>query len=187
MAEFAPPASKLASTGVPLGPLPRPAELPLDWPIGMVGLWPFGLSTLPSQFLACEGQVLDGRQYPELCARAGLAPGSSITLPDFRDYAPRGVPSGGSVGTTTAGTTPSHTHPISSDGSHVHTNVSGSNRWADDGGGVANIPSGTTFVYRIAAMNSAGAHAHGGSTGSSGSGTDNIPKSRTVYIVIRVR
>lgn len=154
--DFAPAAADLASRGVPLGPLPRPAELPLDWPVGMIGLWPGTSSTLPTSFRVCDGSTLDAREYKKLASNCpGLVSGNTITLPDMNDRYPKGTT--GSPGSTGGSNTNSHTHT-----------------WNNPRTGDANRD-GTTDQF-----------ANQSGTTSGPSDTNNEPAFRTFLFVIRV-
>ena len=139
------------------------------------------LAAAPAGTLLLDGTTKTRAAYPALWswivenglnggAPFGNGDGSTtFTLPDWRGRVPRGVASGGTPGqlvgadsiTLSTAQLPSHSHSISSSGSH---------------GGHQNFPitvqagSGATDVMCGPAV-SAGSHDHGGGTGNTGSGS----------------
>lgn len=139
------------------------------------------LPVAPAGTLLLDGSTKNRGDYPALWAwivENGLNGGApfgngngstTFVLPDWRGRVPRGVTSGGTPGqqvgadsiTLSTAQLPSHTHSISSDGSH---------------GGHQNFPitvqagSGATDVM-CGPATSSGSHSHGGNTGGAGSGS----------------
>lgn len=122
---FAPAASALSGTGVPLGPLPRPAAYPDAIPLGSVLMWPAAEG--PDNWMICNGDPISREEYKELFAVIGTTYGTgdgshTFNLPDMRDRMPvaKGANTGtDSLGETGGGTT--HQHTVDN---HTHTGPS---------------------------------------------------------------
>lgn len=172
-APFALPSSQLPTAGVPLGPKPRPAAIPLDWPVGMVGIWPFPIANLPDNFMELLGQALRADDYPELAARAGVAPGGTITLINFGRRIPIGVHAATAAVDAPGDTTGSW--------DHAHTGGAVSITSGAPGGSPATVVVQAGTGVTVAAN----AHVHA-VTGSSGTTGGANPPVCAVYFVIRV-
>jgi len=142
--------------------------------IGTIILW--GKTTPPTDWLLCNGQSLDTTTYSDLFAVIGYTfggAGANFNVPDLRERFPIGKSVTYPIGDTSGGTIslssdnlPAHIHTITVEGPHTHnikggigggaTQILGIN--ATDGGAL------TTYV-------GTSDHNHGGTTGSTGSGT----------------
>lgn len=126
MSTFAPAASQLSGTGVPLGPLPHPTVMPDAIPLGSMLMWP--ANTGPDNWMVCNGSAISREEYKELFAIIGTTYGTgdgthTFNLPNMTGR----FPAQGSPGVTGGAAT--HAHTVDS---HVHTgaahthNVAGS-------------------------------------------------------------
>lgn len=151
-----------------------------------------GADDAPTGWLIADGTAVSRTTYAGLFAAIGTTFGSgdgstTFNLPDINGRFIGGVdPSAvgftGGAGTVTLSTAnlPSHTHSISSDGSHQHTAV-----YTSAAGGTSSgngIPAHNSTPSGTWTSESSGSHNHGGATGTAGSGTafDILPP----YIVL---
>lgn len=94
-------------------------------PVGAAIAWPSSAS-IPSGFLAANGQTLNRSQYPELAAAYGQT-SATFTLPNLNDHVLKGTTTAANAGTSVPGSTdtttlstgnlPSHTHSLNN---HTH-------------------------------------------------------------------
>ena len=195
----------------------------LTFPIG--GMMPFAGTTAPPGWLICDGTAVSRATYKTLLETIGTAYGvgdgnTTFNLPDLRQRMPLGKAASGTGATmgATGGaidhthTGGSHTHSISSDGSHGHGGNTGTGGTGSTGGASTKHRHGSISVddnndgLRQSVMNYAddtpdhthagpshshsissdGAHTHGGATGSAGTGTTstaNPPFQVVQYII----
>ena len=160
-------------------------------------------SAAPTGWLLCDGSAVSRTTYADLFTALsttyGVGDGSTtFNLPDLRAKMPIGVngtytlASTGGAATVTLSTSqiPSHTHSITSGGSHTHTvNIETETGWTATGGAgqplVDPISGGSTTVAYTTA--SGGSHDHGGATGSAGTGGshENLPPYVALNGIIR--
>lgn len=170
----------------------------------------FGGATAPTGYLMCDGSVASRTTYVNLFNVIGTAYGvgdgsTTFTLPDYRQRYSMGKAASGTGSTlgSTFGTIdhthtgPSHTHTITSGGSHSHTGHTGTPSSgvaiahtttpvnADTNGdgvvtAISGFASGNVIDDGVQThpISSDGAHDHGGVTGSGGTGatsSGNVP------------
>ncbi len=134
---------------------------------GTIAMWANTLASIPSGWQLCDG---------------------SGGTPDLRDRFVYGVSTGENPGTIGGAHTyylstsqlPSHTHTISTDGSHTHRTRLYPGGGSGDGYWTDNIAASKYYDWNWSWFNvtsSDGSHNHGGATGSTGSGStiDNRP------------
>lgn len=167
-------------------------------PIGSIITWPF--TTFDEIYLACTGQAVSRALYPTLHALSeadsypwGAGNGTTtFNVPNIKGRVLVGIDDADADFDALAETGGSknlhgHTHPITSGGDHFHTASSGDGFVTDTG--ASNVSAGSPLFAGTGfstQTNSAGAHDHGGNTGSTGSGnTQNLQPYVVINFIIR--
>lgn len=163
-------------------------------PPGMITIYAGVGTTPPDGWLFCDGSSFSAATYPQLSAVLGAS-----TTPDLRGRSVVGVDvSGLRIGSSQANTlgetggsdvtteVPSHSHSIAGEGGHSHTIKAACNSSTCGNGndgftrGNSNIDSSTFTTL------GAGAHNHGGATGSTGLGSvPNLPPFMALRYIIK--
>lgn len=181
-------------------------DLASGLPAGTIVQWPG--ATAPANWMIADGAAVSRTTYASLFAAIGVQYGSgdgstTFNLPNLKGRVAVGLDSsqtefdtlgetgGAKTHTLTASQIPSHTHTISSDGAHTHTTQIQIWQSNNEAGGFG-LNSSTSFQNRPAVFStstagqwgssSAGAHSHGGATGSAGS--DGAHNNLQPYIVL---
>lgn len=154
-------------------------------PVGALFMW--GAATAPDFYLLCDGAAVSRTTYAALFATIGTTYGvgdgsTTFNLPNLKGRVPVGLDAAQAefdtlAETGGAKTLPAHTHSISSDGSHQHGPSGGTNFALDivtsaiyASGGIGALSSWAASMLTA----SAGAHTHGGATGSTGTGSHGV-------------
>lgn len=190
------------------------SSTPTYVPTGGMLMW--GTASAPTGYLLCNGSAVSRSTYAALFAVIGTAYGAgdgstTFTLPDFRDRFPVGAGtsySANSTGGSKDAIVVSHTHTGTTDsnGAHQHLVVASVGNTGAPSPGTGPTVDGSNSVsafgwsansesYILAGTsgpnaglsNSAGAHTHAFTTGSTGSsGTNaNLPPYLGVYFIIK--
>lgn len=177
-------------------------------PTGSVTM--YAANSVPNGWLLCDGSAVSRTTYADLFAAIGTTFGvgdgsTTFNLPDIVQRFPRGT--SGAPGATGGSDTNNHTHPISSDGSHTHPlsdNGGAKIRLATNGNIHTTDPTGPSFERThwtalgaltastntldstglVGDTDSAGAHDHGGATGTP-SDTENRPAFIAMRFIIK--
>ena len=159
--------------------------MPTSLPIGSIVMW--AISTIPSDWLVCNGQSVNQSLYPDLYTLM-------TDVPDLRGCFVRGLDSGKGydsgrqLGSYQADTFKSHTHSMSSEGSHDHMTALAVGDDGSFGHTSALYPEAISgnpnFTSSVAITDVKGDHTHTiNSTGS----TETRPKNVALIYIIKAK
>ena len=170
------------------------SSTPTYVPTGGMLMW--GTASAPTGYLLCNGSAVSRTTYSALFAVIGTAYGAgdgstTFTLPDFRDRFPVGAGTtyaANSTGGSKDAITVAHTHTGTTDSNGAHQHYATVYRQNGAAYNVDGFGGYSDTDYSGSVLNnSAGAHTHAFTTGSTGSsGTNaNLPPYLGVYFIIK--